>query len=134
MNSSIFNSKIVKGSLPWMISIWTIIILYLTLAPSEVIPESSIFDYDKFGHMAVFGGWTFLVGLFTITYPAKVNYSMRRIALTGFLFGASIEIAQYLTPFNRSASFADAIANGIGCIIAYYILIATQRELSKNQL
>jgi VanZ family protein len=133
MNSSIFNYRIVKGSLPWFIGIWTIIILYLTLAPSETIPKSSIFDYDKFGHMAVFGGWTFLVGLFAITTANNIHYSMLRIALAGFLFGASIEIAQYLAPFNRTASFADAIANGIGCIIAYYVLIAIQRDILKNQ-
>ena len=133
MNSSIFHHQIVKGSLPWIIGLWTVIILYLTLAPSETLPKSSVFDYDKLGHMVVFGGWTFLVGLFTITSANKINYSMLRIALAGFLFGASIEIAQYITPFNRSASFADAIANGIGCIIAYYILITIQRDILKNQ-
>ena len=133
MNSSIFHHQVVKQSLPWVIALWTIIILYLTLAPSETLPKSSVFDYDKLGHMVVFGGWTFLVGLFIITTANKINYSMLRIAMTGFLFGATIEIVQYLAPFNRSASFADAIANGIGCIIAYYILIAIQRDILKNQ-
>lgn len=129
MNISIFHHPILKRALPYILLVWTLIILYLTMAPSDTLPDSVIFDYDKLGHLAVFGGWTMFVGLFILVSLEKLYFPMKWIALSGFLFGGLIEILQYVTPFNRSASWADAVANGIGCAFAYFVLRYIQNDM-----
>jgi glycopeptide antibiotics resistance protein len=133
MNSSIFYHQAVRSVLPVFILFWTIIILFLTLAPSESIPEYQLFNYDKLGHLAVFGGWTFLTGLFIMINMNRFKARLWKVALLGFMFGASIEIVQFLAPINRSGSIADAVANGLGCLIAYLVLRHIQRDIQNKQ-
>jgi glycopeptide antibiotics resistance protein len=134
MNTSIFNHQVVRGAIPVFIVIWTAIILMLTLLPSESIPEYKLFDFDKLGHLTVFGGWTFLTGLFILINMKRIRGRMWKVALLGFFFGTGIEIVQYLAPINRSASIADAVANTIGCLLAWWILRFIQQDLQKNQV
>jgi glycopeptide antibiotics resistance protein len=134
MNTSIFYHQAVRRTLPVFILLWTIIILFLTLAPSESIPEYKLFDFDKLGHLIVFGGWTFLTGLFILINMKRIGGRMWKVAILGILFGSGIEIVQYLAPINRSASVADAVANTIGCILAWVVLQYIQKDLLKNQV
>lgn len=134
MNTSIFYHQVVRGAIPVFIFIWTASILMLTLLPSESIPEYKLFDFDKLGHLAVFGGWTFLTGLFILINMKRIRGRMWKVAILGFIFGTGIEIVQYLAPINRSASIADAVANTIGCLIAWSVLKYIQRDLLKNQV
>lgn len=132
MLSRVILNPVFRKSIPWLIAVWTIIILFLTLAPSDSIPDIEIFTYDKLGHMVVFGGWTFLLGLMAITTPGKTGYNLWIIVISGIMFGAFIEFMQYITPFNRSASWYDIIANTIGCLIAYAALRWIQKDLSSS--
>jgi glycopeptide antibiotics resistance protein len=134
MNTSIFYHQAVRSSIPVIIFIWTLIILLLTLLPSESIPEYKLFDFDKLGHLAVFGGWTFLTGIFILINMKRIKGRMWKVAILGFIFGTGIELVQFLAPINRSASVADAIANTIGCILAWVVLKYIQRDLLKNQV
>lgn len=134
MNTSIFYHQAVRRALPIFILIWTIIILALTLAPSESIPEYKLFDFDKLGHLVVFGGWTFLTGVFILINMKRIKGRMWKVAVLGILFGTGIEIVQYIAPINRSASVADAVANTVGCILAWILLKYIQKDLIKNQI
>lgn len=134
MNTSIFYHQVVRAAIPVFIFIWTIIILILTLLPSESIPEYKLFDFDKLGHLVVFGGWTFLTGIYILINMKRIRGRMWKVAILGFIFGTGIEIVQYLAPINRSASIADAVANTIGCLIAWAVLKYIQRDLLKNQV
>lgn len=134
MNTSFFRHPKVVSSIPWIIGGWTLIILYLTMMPSENLGDFKVYQYDKLGHALIFGGWTFLLGLTQLVYRHKIYTPMLPVALTGIFFGAFIEFMQYILPFKRSASWEDVYANIVGCTIAYILLILIKRNLSVNEL
>jgi len=134
MNTSIFRNPYIVQSIPWVIASWTIIILYLTMTPSESLGDYKIFKYDKLGHAAIFGGWTFLLGMTQLVYRNKISAALWPIALTGVLFGGFIELMQYLLPFDRSASWDDIIANIVGCVLALIVLLYIKKNIKSNEL
>ncbi|MFU8859856.1 MAG: VanZ family protein [Cyclonatronaceae bacterium] len=108
--------------IPFLFGIWMLITLYLTAMPAKYLVESRVFQYDKLGHFALFGGWAFLYGLFMMYYRRKTDVGLNRIFWIGFLFGAFIEMYQYLMPVNRSGSIYDLAANALGCLAAVLAL------------
>jgi hypothetical protein len=44
------------------------------------------------------------------------------IALSGFIFGGVIEILQGILPVGRTPDLADTLANGLGALLAAFIL------------
>ncbi|MDZ7683053.1 MAG: hypothetical protein U5J63_15440 [Fodinibius sp.] len=57
--------------LPLGIALLTLIMLLLTLLPSDFMGQNKLWSYDKLGHMALFGSWSFAVGLYyQISYPS----------------------------------------------------------------
>jgi glycopeptide antibiotics resistance protein len=134
MNTSLFRNPYIIRSIPWIIGIWTIIILYLTVTPSDSLGDYKLFEYDKLGHAVIFGGWTFLLGMTQLVYRKKTEALMWPIALTGILFGATIELMQYILPFNRNASWEDIIANIVGCVLALVLLLYIKRNIRSNEV
>jgi glycopeptide antibiotics resistance protein len=108
--------------IPFLFAAWMLITLYLTAMPAKYLVESRVFQYDKLGHFALFGGWAFLYGLFMMYYRGKTDVGLSRIFWVGFLFGAFIELYQYFMPVNRSGNLADLTANGLGCLAAVLAL------------
>ena len=99
----------------------TIAALLLTLIPADYLSKSSIWSYDKLGHLLLFGSWTYLLGLYVIIeYPAKHN--LWKIFSLGVLFGGAIEILQYLLPVNRHGDIADFTVDVMGAIGAVILL------------
>jgi glycopeptide antibiotics resistance protein len=90
--------------------------------PAKYLVESRVFQYDKLGHFALFGGWAFLYGLFVMYYRRKTDVGLKRIFWIAFLFGAFIELYQHIMPVNRSGNLADLAANGLGCLAAVLAL------------
>lgn len=110
--------------LPLGIIGFTIITLVLTLVPSNFLGEHRIWSYDKVGHMALFGGWTFLLGL----YQHINNDSPRNVwyfFLIGVSFGLIIELLQRFLPLNRHGGFGDLLFDAFGCLIAVWLLKKT---------
>lgn len=134
MNTSIFRNPIIVQSIPWVIAVWTMIILYLTMTPSDSLVDYKVFQYDKLGHAAIFGGWTFLLGMSQLVYRNKTSAALWPIALTGVLFGALIEFMQYALPFGRSASWSDIIANTVGCVLALIVLFYIKKNIRSNEV
>jgi VanZ family protein len=134
MNTSLFRNPHLIRSIPWIIGIWTLIILYLTITPSESLGDNKLFKYDKLGHAVIFGGWTFLLGMVQLVYRNKTEALLWPIALAGVLFGAFIELMQLLLPFNRSASWGDIIANTVGCTIALILLLYIKRNILSKKV
>jgi len=99
----------------------TIGIMALTLMPSESLESSKLFEYDKLGHFFIFFIWTFLFALSVATFKNRKT-PLFFIFLAGSLFGISIEILQYLTPYGRSANFIDAAADIAGSLAAVLLL------------
>lgn len=99
----------------------TVITLGLTLLPIDKFVPSKIWTYDKLGHLAIFGGWTFLVGYYRyISNPEAIN--LFSIFFIGVLFGITVEGLQYILPLNRMADLFDVAFDALGCFIATLVL------------
>ena len=115
--------------IPVLFISWTLITLYLTLSPAQYIADVHLFDFDKLGHFAMFGGWTGLVGLYIMIYKGRYNVNLLPLVIIGIVFGAFIEFLQWALPIYRSPSFMDMVANSLGCIAAWGVLRFIQRRI-----
>lgn len=118
----VYQKSWVQKSIPILILLWTLLILYFTLFPSDNLFDTDLFSYDKIGHFGMFGGWTGLIGLYFLIYKKDNNAPLFTILIIGIIFGAFIEFLQFLLPFDRNANLMDIAANSLGCITAYLIL------------
>lgn len=106
--------------LPVGITLITLVLLLLTLMPSDFMGHGGIWGYDKIGHMVLFGSWCFSVGLYyQIMHPPAKLWA---IFSSGALFGLLIEIMQYLLPIHRDPDPYDFFADVLGCVIAVWVL------------
>lgn len=87
-----------------------LVILYLTLAPSDDVPGAKLV-WDKAAHAIAFG-LLVIIGLLMSTH--------RRWTVVGcvWAFAAGIEIAQALMPFGRSGDWIDLLADTVGIVLA----------------
>lgn len=125
--------KFVKTVIPPVFILWTILMLALTLMPSDAIPDARLFSYDKIGHFGMFGGWTFFLGLYMIVYKERININLFLLMIAGIAFGALIEGLQFLLPGDRTASWGDIAANSLGCFAAYVILHPVRIYLKRKK-
>jgi hypothetical protein len=125
--------RLIKPLLPFLFGLWMIIVLYLTIAPPTMIKTASTIINPGLGHVILFGGWTLLLGFTLLINLERKDLSLFVLWISGILFGACIELMQYLMPFGRSGSFVDIGLNTIGCTIAVYIL-AGYRKLRESYL
>lgn len=114
------------SSLLWKASFWTqvLITLWLSLVPSEQVPSAFHF-WDKAQHALGFAGLAFL-GL--MAYPGRII----RLTLGLALFGAGIEVAQWLTGW-RQGDWQDWIADCAGLAIGYSVW-RIKRLLVRNPI
>jgi VanZ family protein len=99
-----------------------LLIVYGTLLPSDMIVKSKYFSFDKVIHAIGFGGLTALIWLH-LKRKGMSGRSLDFQALAwGIAAGALIEILQYVLPINRSAEWADFLADIIGSLIAVGLL------------
>lgn len=94
--------------LRWLAVTWTIIMLWGCLTPHEDIPGPIIDLNDKLMHVVIFALFSFLW--------IRAGLRMNRVIAAGFLFGALIEVLQYVLPINRSGDWIDLLADGIGTL------------------
>lgn len=107
--------------LPLGVILLTILMLALTLMPSDAMFDSKLWSYDKIGHMAMFGSWSFILGLyFEIRQSSSVNLWI--VFASGSAFGLLIEVLQYILPLQRQADFMDFLFDVLGCLIAVWLL------------
>jgi VanZ family protein len=113
--------------LPLAIISLTLVTLFLTLVPSNFVGDSPIWDYDKLGHIALFGSWTYVLGLY-LHISRSVQTKIWVIFWIGVSFGVAIEILQYLLPFHRHADPVDVLFDTLGCLLAIWVLKKTIPE------
>jgi len=88
----------------------TLIVISLSLQPS--LPSGSVPNADKIMHLLAYA-----------VLAALTRLGWRRIwggwIVIGFIgLGVGLEIGQHLMALGRTASFADAIANSVGAVLA----------------
>lgn len=113
-----------KYNSPYML--WAVIILCLCLMPGKDLPDTGLWQQDKFGHMAVFGllgvllywGWVHQPNIkFFQTYLA-----WKVIAICA-VYGVLLEVMQGAITADRMFDPNDAIANTIGATIGGLISV-----------
>jgi len=117
----------------------TVITLFLTLVPREVLEGHSVFEYNLLGHFLMFFGWTFMLGFSIIIHSEKLA-PLLLILIAGIAFGIFIELAQLFLPYGRNATLKDVLADAAGSLAAVVLLWGIQTKyqaylrpvLSKN--
>lgn len=105
----------------------TLILLLLTLLPSNFIGNNKLWSYDKLGHAILFFSWCLFLGLYyQISRSTPVKPWV--IFVSGVTFGFIIEILQHILPLNRHADPMDFLFDVIGCLIAAWILKIIQQK------
>jgi VanZ family protein len=111
--------------------VWAAIILFLSLTPSNQMPEINIWallSFDKAAHLFFYA----LLALQLIIAFKKQNsvYTLKYSAVSSaFLlstcYGVLTEVLQYYMFAGRSADYLDIIANTIGVIsgcVSFYVI------------
>ncbi len=92
--------------------LWTLLILIACFTPGKDIPEVDIPLIDKWTHLVLFGGFTFL---WLCARPVRTPKWLVGLFLISVCFGAFIELMQGLLSFlGRSMEFMDAVADALG--------------------
>jgi VanZ family protein len=117
--------------LPLTLTFLTLLTLVLTLLPAENLGDNRLFQYDKLGHLGMFGGWTFFLGLYQ-TIQSDNPLTPLQIFFCGVLFGASIEALQFLLPGDRSAELGDFLFDAVGALIAVTVLKFIMMKLPED--
>jgi VanZ family protein len=113
--------------------IWLGLIVFASLTPSDKLPAIQLFEHaDKLVHWAMYFGLTLLL------IPALLkgkNYTKSYIItlVSAVLVGSSMEYLQAHMAGNRSAEFADFVANCIGVLTGclFYQLFLRNKKLEK---
>ena len=106
--------------------LWTLLIFIGCFMPAKEIPDVHVPFIDKWVHLVLFGGFTFL----WLCARPKINFkSLIGMFLIAVALGAFIEIMQgILTFLGRSMELMDAVADSVGgllgirlfCLCAYF--------------
>lgn len=115
--------------------IWIVITTILLVLPGPDIPSISFLDkiyFDKWVHAGLFGGMTFL-----FSYPFIKNLNATKklliyIAIVCALYGVAMEYVQKYFAFERDFDYYDMAADGVGCVIGYFVAVALKQRLKKK--
>lgn len=103
----------------WLAIIWTVIMLIGCLTPHAELPDELVNWNDKAQHIAIFAMFALLWRL--------AGFKLATVAIVGLVFGALIEVLQYVLPINRSADWADLFADSIGVVAGVLLAPIAQK-------
>jgi len=105
--------------------LWTLLIFIGCFTPGKDIPKVDVPLIDKWVHLILFGGFTFL---WLCSRPTRTAASFITMFIIAVALGSFIELMQGLLTFlGRSMELMDAVADSIGgalgiglfCLLAY---------------
>ena len=110
-----FIIKLLKNK--YVAIIYTLIIFILCTLPSKELPKDV---NDKTAHFVAFAGFSFF------WLWVKENYKI--VVFVGVIYGICIEFWQAILPesFHRGFDWFDALADGIGVLIGYFIYLLSK--------
>jgi len=115
--------------------LWFIITTVLLVLPGPDIPSVGFLNkiyFDKWVHAGLFGGMTVL---FSFPFIWKFNATKKLliyIAIVCALYGVAMEYVQKYIAFERDFDYFDMVADGVGCIIGYFVSTFFKRRLEKK--
>ncbi len=105
--------------------LWTLLIFIGCFTPGQDLPKVDVPLIDKWVHLVLFGGFTFL---WLCAYPIRTIPRLLIMFLTAVAIGCFIELMQGLLTFlGRSMELMDAVADAIGGLlgIGLFCLLAS---------
>jgi VanZ family protein len=114
----------------WKAYTWTLIIFYLSLAPSDTFPEVGVWNADKLVHTLVYFGQTtlFILAFFRLGPQNKKIYLMLPLAISLFT-GTVTELLQGINGIGRHPDWLDMLANTSGSILAIALFPVLQKKV-----
>lgn len=106
--------------------LWTLLIFIGCFTPGKDIPKVDVPLIDKWVHLVLFGGFTFL---WLCSRPIRTTKALVSMFLIAVALGGFIEVMQGLLTFlGRSMELMDAVADSIGgalgiglfCLCAFF--------------
>jgi VanZ family protein len=111
--------RITPTLLRWLAIAWTVIMLIGCLTPHSELPDELMTYNDKGQHIAIFA-------LFALLWKLA-GFRLSSVAIAGLLFGALIEVLQYVLPINRSADWLDLAADCLGTCVGLGLALVWYR-------
>jgi len=113
-----------KKTLLWLAIFWTAIVTYFCLTSFNELPQISVDNFDKLGHITFHFGITFLWFLvFKFKVLNENKKALRKAFLFSFFYGITIEIFQDQFTATRSGDVMDVLANTLGSILAIIFIM-----------
>ncbi|MDR6966524.1 VanZ family protein [Flavobacterium arsenatis] len=108
----------------WLAIIWTAIVTYFCLASFNELPQISVDNFDKLGHITFHFGITFLWFLaFRFKFLNENKKALIKAFLFSFFYGITIEICQDQFTATRTGDVMDVVANISGSFLAIIFII-----------
>jgi VanZ family protein len=116
-----------KRQARFLAMLWTLLIFVGCFTPGKDLPKVDVPLIDKWVHLVMFGGFTFL---WLCARPVLTVRWLITLFLIAVSLGAFIELMQGLLTFlGRSMEFRDAVADSIGgilgiglfCLLAFWV-------------
>ena len=117
---------------------WTLLTIVLLCLPGSDIPSSGIFaikGIDKIVHFTLFGGIVLFWGYYWIGKPGTKEQwrkLMILIALFSIVLGTVLEFLQLCYIPGRTFDLVDILADAIGAVCVYVLLVIPKREAEKK--
>jgi VanZ family protein len=95
--------------------LWTLLIFTACLTPAGEIPKVDVPFIDKWTHLVIFGGFTFL---WLCARPVRKASWLVILFFIALVYGCLIELMQgAFTSLGRSMELMDAVADGLGGLL-----------------
>ena len=95
--------------------LWTLLIFIGCLTPGKDLPHVAVPLIDKWTHLVLFGGFTFL---WFCARPVRTTSRMLSLFFIAAALGIFIEILQgTITSLGRSMELLDVVADGLGGLL-----------------
>mgnify|MGYP000684041363 CR=1 FL=1 len=110
---------------PYYISIALVLFFsvgYVSLLPSQELPKTEFNHIDKLVHITMY----FILSI--ISVKAFINLKIAPLKIIAipivlsFFYSVGIEILQEMMTNSRKFDIFDILANGIGCVLAFWLV------------
>jgi VanZ family protein len=107
--------------------IWTALIVFLSVLPSEDIKDIDLPYFDKVGHFFLYASWSFLI-IFSLTKDYFSKSRKLKIYLGTFIaaimIGILLEFVQKYFTEDRNFDFLDIVSNLLGALFGIIIFLS----------
>ena len=110
--------------------LWTLLIFIGCFTPGKDLPDVEVPLLDKWTHLVLFGGFTFL---WLCSRPISTTRSLVTMFLIALALGSLIEVFQGLLTFlGRSMELMDAVADSLGGLLGIGLFCLCARYAGKG--